>query len=164
MAAAIGIDGLCCVSEGNEWDRLGPLPPAPRLYDRWSGTEALSPNALSAKLPAPKEVRGIAKAPGSLENSTLSVASDTAIGSWSIGSPRSLCVVARSRVETTATERRVEDFASTLDPDEFNCAVSSSARSGGVTLTLPQKAATTMRAAFVNLLRSGLDRALLSII
>lgn len=133
-------------------------------YDRWSGAEALSPNALSAKLPAPKEVRGIAKALELLENSTPSAASDAAIGSGSIGSPRSLYVVARSRVGTTATERRAEDFASTLDPDEFSCAVSSSVRSGGVTLTLPQTAVTTMRTAFVNLFRNELDRALLSIV
>jgi hypothetical protein len=68
-----------------------------------------------------------------------------------------------SRVVTTLTERRAEDFASTHEPDEFNCAVSSSVRSGGVTLTLPQKAVTTMRTAFVNLFMNGLDGALLFI-
>lgn len=87
------------------------------------------------------------------------------VHNWSIGSPRSLCVIAMSHSSgTTAIERRVEDFASTLEPDWFNRAQSSNVRSGGMALTLPQKAVITMRPAFVSMFRNEVAGALLFIV
>lgn len=68
---------------GRKFKRLNstrPLTPdSMEPYDRRNGTEALAPNAPRAKLPAPKEVRDIEKAAGSVGNSMLSAAHNAAV-------------------------------------------------------------------------------------
>jgi hypothetical protein len=122
---------------------------------RW-GIEALCPNELSAVLPAPKEVRGVASNPNSASMPASSALVDAKRDASLIGLPCLPGVSLADRRRASASESPI-DFSSTWESKAFNCADSSTTRLSGVPLTPPHKAVRTTIMVFATL--ANKDRA-----